>query len=201
MYLLFDDLARLIAEAALMSDLAMDERDALAETVEGWHARLSDYGVEAFSVAIRSLHEGWDDPLLQAVLKGKARKWPPADRADHTEHMLNSVRLRVLEACERFDEYLNFSHACDARPERAAMLAKLGSLDEADAFARKTFKTAAEAHHLAKTLRTLAKDDNALSIAKFGLALAERRTNGKKTTALNEVDLDFSAGRTELARW
>src|SRR5262249_13852101 len=53
LYELFTDLGRLMAEAALMSDLSADERDALAQTLEDWQARLEEYGVdEGFHVAI-----------------------------------------------------------------------------------------------------------------------------------------------------
>jgi hypothetical protein len=40
LYELFADLGRLMAEAALMSDLSADERAALAETLEDWQAGL-----------------------------------------------------------------------------------------------------------------------------------------------------------------
>jgi len=46
LYELFADLGRLMAEAALMSDLAADERDALAETLEDWQSQLEEYGVD-----------------------------------------------------------------------------------------------------------------------------------------------------------
>ncbi len=36
MYLLFDDIARMMAEAVLMNDLGTDENDALAVEVEDW---------------------------------------------------------------------------------------------------------------------------------------------------------------------
>ncbi|HLK80547.1 MAG TPA: hypothetical protein VKT99_03495 [Xanthobacteraceae bacterium] len=56
LYELFADLGRLMAEAALMSDLDADERDAFAETLEEWQGRLEEYGVDdGFHVAIRAL--------------------------------------------------------------------------------------------------------------------------------------------------
>ena len=86
LYELFADLGRLMAEAALMSELAAKERDALAETLEEWQGRLEEYGVdEGFHVAIRALQRGWDDPGLVAVMAGKSRSWPPSGTDDWLE--------------------------------------------------------------------------------------------------------------------
>ncbi len=199
MYLLFDDLARLIAEAALIGDLAPAERDALAGTIEDWRERLSDYGAgDAFPIAIRALEASWDDPLLQKVLEGKARTWPPARSADTAESALVAVRLRVLKACERFEEYLNLSRASGAHAQHSGMLAQLGRLDEALAYARKKFKTPSEAHDFAKALRVLAQDDAAMVMAEFGLAMPERQP-GNSTAAYDALGAD--RGRRALAHW
>lgn len=96
LYELFADLGRLMAEAVLMSDLAADERDALAETLEEWEDRLEEYGVDdGFHVAIRALQTGWDDPALTAVMAGKGRSWPPSSADDLLEDELTALRLRV----------------------------------------------------------------------------------------------------------
>ena len=202
-YLLFDDLGRLIAEAALLSDLAPEERDAVAQTIELWHARLSDFGVEeAFPVAIRALEEGWDDATLQKVLEGKARTLPRS--AEPLGQALVDVRLRVLKACERFEEYLNLSRAGGAHALHAGMLAELGRLNDAVDYARGAFKSSSEAHDFAKILRTQAHDAAALAMAEFGLALgesnelqAERDTQADGVHGANRAD----HGATALANW
>jgi uncharacterized Zn finger protein len=102
LYELFADLGRLMAEAALMSDLAADERDALTQTLEDWQSRLEEYGIdEGFHVAIRALEMGWDEPGLGAVMAGKGRAWPLSGRSDWLDDQLTAVRLRVLEASGR----------------------------------------------------------------------------------------------------
>jgi hypothetical protein len=59
-------------EAALMSDLAGDERDALGETSEHWQGHLEEYGIDdGLLVAIRALQTGWDDPALAAVMPAR----------------------------------------------------------------------------------------------------------------------------------
>ena len=127
MYELFADLGRLIAEATLMSELAADERDALAETLEEWQGRLEEYGIdEGFHVAIRALQTGWDDPALAAVLAGEGRSWPPSGAHDWLEDQLTAVRLRVSEARGRNHEYLNLAGA--ARAHTSSTLACLSNL-------------------------------------------------------------------------
>jgi len=74
MYLIFGDLGRLMAEAALMSELALEERDDLAGSLRAWQERLDDYGIDdGFHVAIRALESGWDELGLKAVMEARAR--------------------------------------------------------------------------------------------------------------------------------
>jgi uncharacterized Zn finger protein len=169
---LFTDLGRLMAEAALMSDLAADERDALVETLEDWQRRLEEYGVDdGFHVAIRALQTGWDDPALAAVMAG-GRSWPPSGADDWLEEELTAARLRALEACGRMDEHLNLARAARAHTTYAAMLVKLERTPEAVKHALKSFKQPDEALALAKLLRESGAHDDALKIADTGLGLA-----------------------------
>jgi uncharacterized Zn finger protein len=159
LYELFPDLGRLMAEAALMSDLAADERDALAETLEHWQSRLEEYGVdEGFHVGIRALQTGWDDPVLAAVMAGKGGSWPSSGTDDWLENELTAVRLRVLEACGRTEEYLNLARAARAHTSYAAMLVKLARTPEAIKYDLKSFKQPSEAFALAKVKRDAARD-------------------------------------------
>jgi uncharacterized Zn finger protein len=173
LYELFADLGRLIAEAALMSDLAADERDALAETIADWQSRLEEYGVdEGFHVAIRALKTGWDDAALAAVMAGKRKSWPPSGQADWLDDQLTAVRLRVLEVCGRTEEYLNLARAARAHTSYAVMLVTLGRTPEAIKYALKSFKKPDEALVLAKALQEAAAPEDALMIAEAGLGLA-----------------------------
>lgn len=201
MYLLFDDLARMIAEAALMSDLERDERDAVREQVEDWHERLVRYGVDdAFLLAIRALETAWDDPALAAVLSGKATKWPPTGSADEIDSRLTGVRLRVLEGANRSEDYLRLSRAAGAHVEHAGMLARLGCVAAAVTYASKHFKAPSDALTLAKVLRELGNDAEALDIAGAGLDL-----KGEVPSQMQRTDrFDYSSGPhgiTSLGHW
>jgi uncharacterized Zn finger protein len=198
MYELFADLGRLMAEAALMSELAADERDALAETLEEWQGRLEEYGIdEGFHVAIRALQTGWDDPALATVIAGKGRSWPLTSANDWLEDHLTAVRLRVLEACGRTEEYLNLARAARAHTSYASMLVKLERTPEAIAYAVKSFKRPDEALVLAKALREAAAHDDALKIADAGLGLAgddENEMEGSSVVPLACWLRDYAGG-------
>lgn len=201
MYLLFDDIARLIAEAALMGDISADERDDLAKQVEDWHDRLAEYGVEdSFPVAIRALESGWEQQGLQAVLSGNARSWPPRGRGDPVEARLTAVRLRVLEACDRPDEYLNLAKAAGCHTSYAAMLVKLERAPEAMEYAMRCFKAPSEAHALAKALREAEEDARALAIGEAGLAL-EGNESGAQEPDPFHVSSIGPQGLVGLAHW
>ncbi len=195
-YLMFDDIARMMAEAVLLSDLGADERDALAVEVEDWHQRLSDYGVDdSFTVTILALETGWDQPELQAVLAGKARSWPPSGRADDVEKRLTAIRLRVLDGQGRTDEHLRLSKASGAHTDHAIMLIKLGRVAEAMAYAAKRFKMPGQAHELAKVLRTAGHDNDATELAEAGLALIGERPAGSLADSIGPH------GLADLAHW
>src|SRR5262249_11247788 len=59
--------------------------------------------------------------------------------------LLAVVRLRVLEACGRTQEYLNLARAARAHTSYAVMLVKLERMPEAIEYARKSFETPDEA--------------------------------------------------------
>ena len=198
MYQLFADLGRMMAEAALMSDLTQGERAGLAETLGDWQDDLAEYGVEeGFGVAVRALETGWDEPALEAVLAGEAKKLRSAQAEDWVEHELVAVRLRVLDAWGRADAYLNLARAAGARTSAAAMLVRLDRASEAVAYARKTFKTPGESLEFAKVLREAGRHEEALAIAEEGLRLGG-------APEPDEAFMDVSQpGRsvTPLARW
>lgn len=195
MYELFNDLGRMMAEAALMSDLNADERDAYATTVADWQDRLADYGVEeSFCVALRALETGWDDPALQTVLAGEGATWPAVEaKEDWDERALTAVRLRVLDACGRTDAYLNLARAAGASTSAATMLVRLDRISEAVAYAQEAFTLPGESLDLAKALREAGRHDEALAIAEAGLRLGRGVTDNDH----------WSSGRSvaPLAHW
>jgi uncharacterized Zn finger protein len=207
MYELFVDLGRMMAEAVLMSDLGAEERDALTTTVSDWQDQLSDYGVdEGFGLTLRALETGWDEPALQAVLAGEAKAWPPAGNDDDNgndweERELTAVRLRVLDASNRTDAYLNLARAAGAHPRVAAMLVKLDRTPEALAYARDTFTLPGESLELAKVLRDAGRHEEALAIAEAGLRLGRSETGDDDFGGDEADDEELGAFETGLEDW
>jgi hypothetical protein len=123
------------------------------------------------------------------------------------EDLLTGVRLRVLDACGRTDEYLNLARAARAPTSYAGMLVKLGRTPEAMGYALKSFKRPDESLALATTLREAEAHDEALKIAEAGLALAgDDEDDFDDFIDINEPDdfdgiddMEGSAG--VLARW
>ncbi|KQT61418.1 hypothetical protein ASG52_00575 [Methylobacterium sp. Leaf456] len=171
LYPLFQDLGRMMAEAALMSDLDEDERAALADTITDWDAALAEYGVEdSFALAVRALEIGWDPPALLAILNGEGGTWPPEDESDWTEQELTAVRLRVLAAAGRHDAYLHLARAGEAHAAAALMLVRLGRIEEAVAYARKAFRHPDDALALARALDRAGRAEESLAVAEAGLS-------------------------------
>lgn len=176
MYELFADLGRLVAHAALMDDLSADDRAAFKDAAEDWQSRLSEYGVEdAFDVAIRALESGWDHPVLQAILAGERKKWSPSAEDSWIETELTALRLRVLDAYGKSEEYLRLAYAAHARGEYAVMLVKLKRTAEAVKYALKHFRHPDEALELCKVLKNADHPDDAVKVAEAGLQLGNDR--------------------------
>lgn len=196
LYPLFQDLGRMMAEAALMSDLDEDERASLADTMQDWDAALAEYGVEdSFALAVRALEIGWDPPALQAILNGEGGKdsgtWPPKGEADWTERELTAVRLRVLDAAGRHDAYLHLARAAQAHAAAALMLVRLGRIGEAVAYARKAFGHPDDSLALARALAEAGRAEESLAVAEAGLSFEPNES----------VSLRGAHSVVPLARW
>ena len=204
MYLLFDDLAAWWREAALMSDLTLDQRDDLADKVREWRGRLDDYGAgDGFEVAVRAVENGWDEPGLEAVMNGEGKVWPLYGTDDETGRDLTIVRLRVLEAFGRDQEYLNLARAAGQLANYAEHLVKLSRVAEAVEFGLAAFRSPDDALALAKALQQAGAHDEALKIAEAGLRMeGEKRDDWHRpVSALAHWLRDYAGGlgRTGLA--
>lgn len=128
----FAPLGQLIAEAVLMSDLAAEECDDLMVRLDVWQGMLNDYGLDDYlQVAVDALDQGWDEIGLDDALAGRSRSWPPSGRSDWTTERLTRARLRVLDISGRIDAFLNLASAAGLHGEYAAMLVRLGRINEA----------------------------------------------------------------------
>jgi uncharacterized Zn finger protein len=187
-----------------MSDLTLDQRDDLADKVREWQRRLDDYGAgDGFEVAIRALENGWDEPGLEAVMNGEGKVWPLCGTEDETGRDLTIVRLRVLEAFGRDQNYLNLARAAGEFASYAEHLVKLSRVAEAIEFGLAAFRSPDDALALAKALQQAGAHDEALRIAEAGLRLEGKKRDDwhRPVSALAHWLRDYAGGlgRTGLA--
>ncbi len=187
-YAFFEDLGRVWAEALLAADLNAAERRSWQERIEAW-LHDNEYGdAEGLEAARRAAKYGWDDPLLQRVLRDE----PLSDDAwetyneDAWEDALLEAQLNVLERQERHEAFLRLAEAANLHGRRAVMLAKRGRVDEAVQVARQHFYSPLEALTLARTLYQGGAVDAALDVAEHGLTLADGYGKGELALWLRE---------------
>lgn len=183
LYTLFRDLTERMAEAALVSDLAADEREALRTTIEGWAADFNDYAPEDGFFLVTAALAGWDDPALRAVLDGEGGAVLPENEEGRD---LVRLRLKVLAASERSEAYLNLARAAGDGAALAEMLVRLGRIDDAVAHATEHVADPSAILTLARRLNETGHPDEAITVAEGGL----RRTGAQRDGSV-----------APLARW
>jgi hypothetical protein len=194
-----DDIANTLdlemAEAILWTDFSIEDRQKWVTEIEGTQDSL---GVE-FDHSLAALVQGWDDPYLQAVLQGKAKPKnidhhpvkvstefkPKRTRIQKGENVyihetdlrqLDAIRLKILQAQERFDEYLNLAKYADFLIDYVSMLLQLDRHNEAIA-AAENVQNEDHAFEIAKKLLEYGFEKQALYIANKGLQLQQEKAN------------------------
>ena len=184
-----------IAEAILWTDFSIEDRQKWVIEIEGTQDSL---GVE-FDHSLAALMQGWDDPYLQAVLQGKEKpenidrhpvKVSTQFREKRTRvqvgenvyiretelRQLDAIRLKILQAQERFDEYLNLAKDADFLIDYVSMLLQLDRHNEAIAAGRNV-QDEDDAFEIAKKLLEFGFEKQALDIANKGLHLQGEKAN------------------------
>ena len=184
-----------IAEAILWTDFSIEDRQKWVIEIEGTQDSL---GVE-FDHSLAALMQGWDDPYLQAVLQGKEKpenidrhpvKVSTQFREKRTRvqvgenvyiretelRQLDTIRLKILQAQERFDEYLNLAKDADFLIDYVSMLLQLDRHNEAIA-AGGNVQDEDDAFEIAKKLLEFGFEKQALDIANKGLHLQGEKAN------------------------
>jgi uncharacterized Zn finger protein len=174
----YEELALEWAEALLSVELTRSERRAWAKKLAGWQREAEEYGAgEELALAGAAAEQGWDDPAIRRILDGAATT-DELERDDWPDHAdaLVQIRLDILERQGRREEYLRWASATRQVAQHAAMLARMGRLQEAVAQGRQNFTYADEALALAGALREQGAVDLAVEMAEHGLALSEPRS-------------------------
>jgi uncharacterized Zn finger protein len=156
--------------AILSADLTPEEKVDLQVTLENYQEELNG----AFEMSLEALRQGWDDPVLLAVLQGDRDLLWEGESPYYTDD-LAQIRLRILERQGRDEEYLSLAQAEGQTQLYLTKLSELGSVEEAIAAAQEQMSTAEEALALAQSLRERGAIEEALHIAQLGLAFEGRR--------------------------
>ncbi len=158
-----------IAETSLATDFTIEERQKWIAEIEGTQDVL---GAD-FDISLAAIAQGWDAPHVQASLRGEYNDHLTEDQIEilsSDPDDLGYLRLRILAAQERFDEYLNFAKAYNFPTLYTRMLIQLGRLDEAIAAAQDVHSES-DALEIANQLIAQGAEKEALNIAYKGLQL------------------------------
>jgi uncharacterized Zn finger protein len=184
-HVMMQELDSIWATTILLNELSMEDAIDLQVELEGWQ----DVWGASFELSTIALEQGWDDPLLQAVLQGKSTNMWEDERPICADR-LAQVRLEILDREERHSEYLNLANAEDQIQEYLMMLIQLDRIPEAMAAADRLTETN-QAFTVAKALQQCECLDEALSIAQIGLNLP-----AQESTRLFSLNSHY-----ELADW
>jgi uncharacterized Zn finger protein len=151
--------------AILSAELTPEEKVDLQVTLENYQEELDG----AFEMSLEALRQGWDDPVLLAVLQGdRPLLWE--GESPYYADDLAQIRLQILERQGRDEEYLSLAQAEGQTQLYLTKLSELGSVQEAIAAAQEQMSNAEEALALAQSLREQGAIEEALHIAQLGLA-------------------------------
>lgn len=195
---IFERLGQQVAEALLRADLNESARLKWRDKVERWQHQCSNYGVdEPWDVAISAAEEGWDNPLLQQILREgyQAERWQNQTPLAGDE--LTAVHLKILAHQERTEEYLAVAEAADDTGAYLSMLVKVGRVEEAIDYPYLTSLT--EAFRLAETLHEHGHPKKAMAIAEHGLTLPTQDKHESYRLAKWLRDLALKTSNHELA--
>jgi len=191
-----------MAEAILLTDFSVKDRQKWVAEIEG----TQDVLCAELDFSLAALIQGWDDPYLQTVLQGKEKpeniNLQPVQISTQSQRKrtsiqkgtnvyvhetdlrpLGAIRLRILQAQERFDEYLNLAKDADFFTEYVNMLLQLGQDDEAIA-AAENVQDENDAFEIAQKLLEHGFEQQALYIANKGLQLQEQEAKRYRSREL-----------------
>jgi len=158
------------AEALLRADLEPQESQRWARTLQTWNDALG--GGYALLIAATAAEQGWRYPPLVAAMQGHPGEhgiWE-GDRPRFADKLV-TIRLRILQARGRYEEYLNLARAERRFLDYLKMLVTLGRREAAAAEARTYLTDLGDILAIAQTLIDHGDVEKALDLATHGLTL------------------------------
>ncbi|HSF75359.1 MAG TPA: SWIM zinc finger family protein [Microcoleus sp.] len=180
-------------EAILTAQLTAEEEIDLQVMLEAWQ---DEWDCD-FTMSLKALRQGWDDPLIQQVLQGNITGQEiGANDAPECAKSLALIRLQILDRQERYQEYLYLALAENCSQQYLTMLSRLGRVEEAVEAAATQMKSAEDAFALAQSLQAQQAQAEALKIAQTGLNLSG---NCLYKLAIWTSELAVELGENEVA--
>lgn len=158
------------AEALLRADLEPQESQRWARTLQTWNDALG--GGYALLIAATAAEQGWRYPPLVAAMQGHPGEhgiWE-GDRPRFADKLV-TIRLRILQARGRYEEYLNLARAERRFLDYLKMLVTLGRREAAAAEARTYLTDLGDILAIAQILIDHGDVEKALDLATHGLTL------------------------------
>ena len=161
-------LDQFFAEAILSKELDQSDKVNLQDNLEFWQNEWS----ENFNVTLLALKEGWNDPDLQQKLQGKVTNLEVFNdnNINITNYNLISIRLKILQKQERYEEYLSLAKVEGETEEYLSCLISLGKINRAIDEAYTLITKMEEAYYFAKQIKEQGEFERALKIACFGFS-------------------------------
>ncbi|GAB4203300.1 MAG: hypothetical protein Fur006_57520 [Coleofasciculaceae cyanobacterium] len=182
------------AEAILCAEFQLGKEVDLQVNLEEWQ----DCFGGSFDISAAALRQGWDEPALQAVLRGDSTDLWEDDRPDYADELAR-VRLQILDREERQEEYLNLARAEGQTQEYLMMLTRLGRVAQVMA-AQNQLASAEQALVVAQALREQGAVSEALALAQHGLTLPESERRQSYWATMGQFE-SFGFRRYQLADW
>jgi len=196
----FEELDGSVAMALLNATLTTEQQLVWRNRLDRWQKEVADYGIDhGFACSGLALGQGWDEPELQAVLRGEVTQLSipstsSLETLDRKIRNLVGIRLGVLKHREQYEAYLNLAKATGFGRYYLVMLVDLGRFDQAIAQAPQHLSCAYDALMVAEAFRDQGELEFALEIAEAGLPLGGL---GGKQLAAWASDLAEGLGNTD----
>ena len=195
---LVEEVDQAMAEAILWTDFSIEERQRWQVDIEGTADLL---GTE-LELSLAALIQGWDDSEIKLALQEPQNEDIESSKDGIQTNFvgqLNFIRLSILQAQGRFEEYLNLAQAANLTSSYVNMLIQLGRIEQAIAAANH-IKNVASAFSIAKQFLKYEVETEALYIAHRGLQFQgdDLSTYLVQDLAVWTVNLAEKLGETDI---
>ena len=155
-----------------------------------WEVKLEFWSNEwsvNFPLSLAILSNGWG--CLETKTKSDNTQFVYQPELDNHEHKLNSIRLKVLEYQQRYEDYLYLAKTTKEIESYLTCLARIGRIDLAFEEGQKLITNQEEALALAEVFNMQGELEKALVICQIGLTKTQENEYQTKSTQIKLAQL------------